>query len=170
MGAFFGTAAAASNLAAPNTREYTAEMFLEDFPQFTELAPSEPPADPPAMERRPLAPQRILGMFAAMANAAIQEARWHEKWRYASGLYVAHYVSQYLKSYAPSSDGAEAAAGSGGVVGAVKSATLGDASVTYDTSAISKATENWGAWNATAYGQILATEARLVAMGGSYAI
>ena len=39
----------------------------------------------------------------------------------------------------------------------MKSATLGDSSVTYDTSALTAGTEDWGDLNATTYGQMLAT-------------
>ena len=52
----------------------------------------------------------------------------------------------------------------------MKSATLGDSSVSYDTSALTAGTENWGDLNATQYGQLLATKARLVGMGGSYVL
>lgn len=55
-------------------------------------------------------------------------------------------------------------------MGVVKSAALGDASVTYDTDTLTKATEDWGSLNATRYGQMLATEARLMGMGGSYVL
>lgn len=119
-----------------------------------------------------LVPDAILDMFILMANAAIQECRWHEKWRYAMGLYIAHYATLYLRSYAEPTENSNAsgAAGSGGLIGVVKSAHLGDTSVSYDVSSVVSATENWGAWNATAYGQLLVTEARLVALGGSYII
>ncbi|MDR1439002.1 MAG: DUF4054 domain-containing protein [Clostridiales bacterium] len=170
MGAFAGTAASASNLVAPNARKYAAETFLEDFPQFTELAPAEPPTDPPTTERRPLAPPHILEMFVGMANAAIQEGRWHETGRWACGLYVAHRTALYLESWAESSPDAASAAGSGASVGSVKSASFGDRSVSYDTRAIEAATERWGALNATAYGQQLASEAQFVGLGGTYAI
>ena len=55
-------------------------------------------------------------------------------------------------------------------MGVVSSAKLGQDSVSYDTDALTKATENWGDLNATQYGQLLATRARLVGMGGSYVI
>ena len=62
------------------------------------------------------------------------------------------------------------AAQTGALVGQVKAAKLGNASITYDTSAITAATESWGDLNATQYGQMLATRARLIGMGGSYVI
>ena len=62
---------------------------------------------------------------------------------------------------------AEQAAASGALVGMVKSATLGDASVSYDTAAITAGTEDWGDLNSTTYGQILANRAKLIGMGGT---
>ena len=62
------------------------------------------------------------------------------------------------------------AAATGALVGVVASAKLGQDSVTYDTDALTKATEDWGDLNATQYGQLLATKARLVGMGGSYVL
>jgi len=107
-----------------------------------------------------------------MANAAIIPARWHENWRYACGLFVAHHAALYLQSYQEASaDNTPYTAGaSGAMVGSMTSATLGDASVTYDVKEIIAATEKWGALNATAYGLQLATMARMVGMGGTYVI
>ena len=86
------------------------------------------------------------------------------------GLYIAHYATLYLRSYSDGSPTAQSAAMSGAIIGLTSSASLGDASVTYDNAAIVAATEKWGAWNSTVYGQMLVTEARLVAMGGSYIV
>ena len=166
LGQFFGLAQMASNIVGPNTSEYTAGMFAEDYPQFTKkpVAPGE------KGEPEFFIPPHILGSFILMANAAIQEQRWFEKWRMAMGLYIAHYSTLYLRMFSEDSATPQDAANSGALIGTVSSATLGDASVTYDTRAIVAATEKWGAWNSTAYGQMLVTEARLVAMGGTYAI
>ena len=76
----------------------------------------------------------------------------------------------YLLTYSPSAETPAQAAATGGLTGVLKSATLGDSSVTYDTDALTKATVEWGSLNATKYGQLLATEARLVGMGGTYVI
>ena len=93
-----------------------------------------------------------------------------ESWRYAVGLYVAHYATLYLRTYAQSSPTADQAAATGALVGVVKSATLGDSSVSYDTTAATKGTEDWGDLNSTTYGQMLANRAKLVGLGGSYVI
>lgn len=86
------------------------------------------------------------------------------------GLYVAHYATLYLRTYAASSETPQQAAATGALVGVVSSAKLGQDSVSYDTDALTKATEDWGDLNATQYGQLLATKARLVGMGGTYVL
>lgn len=52
----------------------------------------------------------------------------------------------------------------------MKSATLGDSSVTYDTSALTSGTEDWGDLNATTYGQMLANRAGSSGLRASYVI
>ena len=112
----------------------------------------------------------MLAEIVNMANNSILPDRWGETWRYAIGLYVAHYATLYLRTYSPSSESPQQAAASGALVGIVKSASLGDASVTYDTSAITQGTADWGDLNSTTYGQLLANRAKLIGMAGSYII
>lgn len=154
---FYGVRAAAANI-GQSQGNYTAEQFQQDFPQF--FAP----------DGVSLVPCSMLTEIINMANASVQPDKWLESWRYAVGLYVAHYATLYLRTYAQSSPTAAQAAASGALVGVVKSATLGDSSVSYDTSALTKGTENWGDLNATAYGQMLANRAKLIGAAGSYAI
>lgn len=145
------------------TGDYSAEMFQEDYPQFFTKATEETPAVP-------LLPLSMLAELIAQANASIQPDKWLTSWRMACGLYVAHYATLYLRTYSDGSDTPAQAAATGALVGVVKSAALGDSSVSYDTSALTKATENWGDLNATQYGQMLATKARLAGLGGTYVI
>lgn len=154
---FFGVRAAAANI-GQSQGNYTAEQFQQDFPQFF---------TPDGVS---LVPCSMLTEIINMANASVQPDKWLESWRYAVGLYVAHYATLYLRTYAQSSPTAAQAAASGALVGVVKSATLGDSSVSYDTSALTKGTENWGDLNATTYGQMLANRAKLIGAAGSYAI
>lgn len=154
---FYGVRAAAANI-GQSQGNYTAEQFQQDFPQFF------------TSDGVPLVPETMLSEIINMANACVQPDKWLESWRYAVGLYVAHYATLYLRPYAESSPTAAQAAASGALVGVVKSATLGDSSVSYDTSALTKGTENWGDLNATTYGQMLANRAKLIGSAGSYAI
>lgn len=154
---FSGVRAAAANVSS-GRGGYSAEMFQEDFPQFFNDA------------MICLVPPVMLEEFIRQANAAITPDKWLDGWRYASGLYAAHQAALYLRTWAESSPDAAHAAAAGATVGVVKSAALGDSSVTYDTDALTKATADWGDLNATQYGQILATRARLAGMGGTYVI
>ena len=159
---FWGVQAAAANLGY-GQGAYTAEMFQADFPQFFSKGSEEAPAVS-------LVPPAMLEELICQANAAIQPDKWLEGWRYACGLYAAHYATIYLRTYAEGSDSPAQAAASGAMVGVVQSAKLGQDSITYDTSALTRATEAWGDLNATQYGQLLAARARLAVMGGSYVL
>lgn len=154
---FFGVRAAAANL-GHGKGDYTLEQFQEDYPQFFNA------------EGNFLGSGTMLQEIINMANLSIQPDRWGESWRYAVGLYVAHYATLSLRSYAAYNEDSAQAAATGALTGVVNSATLGDASVSYDTSAITAGTEDWGDLNATTYGQMLANRAKLVGMGGSYVI
>ena len=154
---FFGVKAAAANIGT-GVGDYTVEQFREDYPQFFN-AEGYFLGSPPMLEQ-----------IIQMANVSIQPDKWLDSWRYAVGLYVAHYATLSLRGYAASNETPQQAAASGALVGMVKSATLGDASVTYDTAAITAGTEDWGDLNSTTYGQILANRAKLIGMSGTYVI
>lgn len=154
---FFGVKAAAANIGT-GVGDYTVEQFREDYPQFFNA------------EGYFLGSLPMLEQIIQMANVAVQPDKWLEGWRYGVGLYVAHYVTLSLRGYAQSNETPQQAAASGAVVGVVKSATLGDASVSYDTGAITTGTEDWGDLNSTTYGQMFANRAKLVGLAGSYVI
>lgn len=175
------SAAKASAANVPQTGEYgeyTAEMFQQDFPQFTKIIPSKNEDEASRNEcgesknevRVSLVPESMLLLFIQQANDSVLPSRWGSVWRYAAGLYTAHFASLYLKPYAPGSEGTAQAAGSADQVGVVKSASMGDTSISYDNSAVTAGMEKWGTWNATQYGSQLITMARMVGMGGMYVI
>ncbi len=80
------------------------EMFQEDFPQFTASGSSEAGEAEAAVKN--LVPDRMLEAFIGQANDSVLPSRWGSMWRYAAGLYTAHFAALYLKTYAPSSDSA----------------------------------------------------------------
>lgn len=160
--AFDGVVGRAANLGG-QVGNYTLEQFQQDYPQFFTPQGEELPP-------RPLLPQPMLESFIAQANACIQPDRWRESWRMGVALYVAHWATLYLRTYAPGCEDGQQAAASGSPTGAVKSVALGDATITYDTQALTQGTQLWGDLNATTYGQLLAGRARLVGAGGSYVI
>lgn len=154
---FFGVRAAAANI-GQGRGDYTVEQFQADYPQFF------------TAEGISLLPPSMLCKIIDMANTAVQPDKWLDSWRFAVGLYAAHYVTLYLRSYATSNETAAAAAASGALVGVVKSATLGDSLVTYDTSAITAGTDDWGDLNSTTYGQMFANRAKLIGLTGTLVI
>lgn len=154
---FFGVRAAAANI-GHGKGDYTVEEFRQDYPQFFNG------------EGYFLGSLPMLEEIIRMANASIQPDKWLDGWRYAVGLYVAHYATLSLRGYAASNETPQEAAASGALVGIPKSATLGDTTVSYDTSAITAGTEDWGDLNSTTYGQMLANRAKLIGMAGTYVI
>lgn len=154
---FYGVIERASNIGRQEG-SYTEEMFASDFPQFFND------------QGKCLLPATILQEFLRMTNSSIQPDKWLEGWRYAAGLYLAHNATLYLRGYREYSDSPANAAATGQVLGTVKSATLGDASVTYDDGSSTMGIADWGDLNSTQYGQLLATKARFIGMGGSYVL
>lgn len=166
---FMEARTAASNVPCPGERGgYTVEMFHGDFPQFTRTVPPREEEGEPLTED--LVPEPMLENFIGQANGSVLPSRWGSMWRYAAGLYVAHFAAMYLKTYAPSSDNEIQAANRAAQVGVVRSASMGNTSISYDNSAVTAGTEKWGAWNATQYGAQLVTMARMAGMGGMYVI
>lgn len=154
---FFGVRAAAANI-GHGKGDYTMEQFRQDYPQFFNS------------EGYFLGSLPMLEQIIQMANASIQPDKWLDGWRYAVGLYVAHYATLSLRGYAASNETPQEAAASGALVGIPKSATLGDTTVSYDTSAITAGTEDWGDLNSTTYGQMFANRAKLIGMAGMLVI
>lgn len=148
----------ASGVAPSQPGAYTEAMFKSDYPQFLDA------------QNTLLIPSAMLNNFIAMANDTILPDRWGSSWRYAVGLFVAHNAAMYLKPYAPNSNSTTEAANGADQTGVVKSATMGDTSVSYDASAITAGTAKWGTWNATIYGSQLVTMARQIGIAGSFIV
>lgn len=152
--------ATASGIVDGTAGAYTKDMFLEDYPPFKNKNTGEC-----------FIPDSMLTVFLNMCNNIVSEARWGESWRLAAGLFVAHYATLYLRTIKDNPEGstsAEGAVGSGTLYGIISSATLGDASVSYDTSAATNLTTNWGQWNLTSFGQQYASLAKMMCMGGAW--
>lgn len=145
---------------------YSADMFQEDFPQFYRKTVDDEGAD----VYTALVPLSMLEQFIDLANTSVTPSRWGTSWRYAAGLFTAHWSALYLSAYADGSPSPQAAASGAAQTGNVSSASLGDTSISYDNTAINAGTEKWGTWNATKYGAQLATMARMIGIGGTYVI
>ena len=97
---FFGVRAAAANI-GHSVGNYTVEEFRQDYPQFFNS------------EGYFLGSLPMLEQIIQMANASIQPDKWLDSWRYAAGLYVAHYATLSLRGYADSNETPQQAAASG---------------------------------------------------------
>lgn len=158
---FEGAKRTAANIPAPGEQgNYSADDFAEDYPEFYTLADGV---------YTPMLPVAMLDRFIQSANAAVIPSRWGSDWRLAVGLYTAHLVALRMQTYADGSTPGAAASNSANV-GTVKSASMGDTSISYDNAATNAGTEKWGAWNLTKYGSQLATMARMLGIAGTYVI
>ena len=91
---FLDAKVSAANVVQPGEQgEYTPEMFWQDFPQFTKTIPSE---DEGEEIKESLVPETMLLQFIGQANDSVLPSRWGSMWRYAAGLYVAHFAALYL--------------------------------------------------------------------------
>ena len=86
-------------------------------------------------------------------------------WKIATGLFVAHFCTLCLESLASPDSGAAAVISAGQARGVIASESASDVSASYDTS-IANDMNGWAAWKLTSYGMQLATQARIVGMGG----
>ena len=139
---------------------YTEQMFLTDFPQFKNKETGEN-----------FIPASIMPVFLSMVNDIVSPERWGSLWQLAAGLFLAHYATLYLKTIQNNPNGSSnlsEVTAAGQLFGIVNSATLGDASISYDTNAATSLTQDWGQWNLTAYGQQYASLAIMVSKGGCY--
>lgn len=162
---FAGVRRTAANIPAPGEQgTYTTAMFQVDFPEFYTKTVNEG-----VVTYTSIVPESMLQRFVDSANSAVIPSRWGSDWQLAAGLYVAHLAALRLQTYADGSTPA-AVASNAGNVGTVKTATLGDTSLSYDNAATNAGTEKWGAWNLTKYGSQLATMARMIGIAGMLAI
>lgn len=162
---FEGVKRVAANIPAPGEAgNYTIAFFEADFPEFCTKTVVNGVTTYTAN-----LPDAMLQRFVDSANKAVIPSRWGDDWRMAAGLYVAHLAALRFQTYADGSTPAAVASNSANV-GTVKTATLGDTSLSYDNAATNAGTEKWGTWNLTKYGSQLATMARMIGIAGTYAI
>lgn len=162
-GQFWGVKIRAANICGCGGGDYTVDMFYEDFPIFHYRNEDD--------ELVRSIPEHIIQMFVDAANQNVCICRYGKMWRYVVGLYVAHFATLYLRSYAeesPTGDPNGSASG-GDVIGLVTSEKLGDATITFATTTASTYNDI-GSWGETEYGRIYTTFAKAVSAGGSVVI
>ena len=87
--AFYNAKITAANVPQPGEQgSYTMSAFLEDFPQF---CLEHKTIGNEETQRKCLVPESVLQVFVEQANDSVLPSRWGSMWRYAAGLYVAHF-------------------------------------------------------------------------------
>lgn len=143
----------ASNLRPDASGTFTEDDFLALYPQFAGIVPDA-----------------VLEMYLEQALRCIQPNRWHALWKNGISLYIAHFLTLWLKVNAPEGASPEAVAHAGSSDGAVMSKSVGGVSVSYGASEGSSDLTGWGSFKDTAFGEQFATLARMVGKGGMYVI
>lgn len=101
-------------------------------------------------------PSDLLDMFMAMAYSSVLESRWKTKWKYAMSLYMAHFITLWLKTQNGANSTIAQMLSNAQTMFSTASKGVGDVSVSYDTSSISGSLPGWGMWTTTTYGAQLA--------------
>lgn len=112
-------------------------------------------------------PLVIIQAYVTLANACLQKARWFDQWQIAMSLFVAHYLTLYLRSEGAMGTTPQQIASQGLALGLAASQAAGDVSQSTEYF-MNDAWMDWGAWNLTLYGQQLITMAKIIGMGPMY--
>lgn len=152
--------AQASNVKTGQNPAFTAPDFLAFYPQLKNTAET-----PPAGFSEGLSiPDAVFDQFLAIANARVQEVRWHSQWKMGMCLLIAHYATLYLSATADTTPAGVIASAEPPSLKTAESA--GDVSASYDVHAISDDFEGFGDLKATTYGQQFASVASLLGKAG----
>ena len=139
----------AANIREGSSTELTHDDFFAIYPQFMTA-------------ELPLA---VVDMYVESANAAIQEERWHSRWRQAFCLYVAHYCTMWMKTATSADAPASSIVHAGDAKGAMTSKSVGGVSVSYGQTSADSDLMGFGSLRDTIYGQQLASLAKLTGIG-----
>lgn len=109
-------------------------------------------------------PEIIVQAYLNLANLSLSMNRWQGTWLLAMGLFIAHFLTLYLRSEGNPGTTAQQVAASGLEKGLTVSKAAGD--VSQGLQPLSDL-EGWAAWRETTYGVQLATFAKIIGMPNS---
>lgn len=144
-----------SNLRTGTNPPYALTDFLTAYPQFGNNA-----------QGVAMVPSTVVQTFINLANASLQQSRWHSAWQIAMGWYVAHFCTMFLQGTADPNSGAAAVLEAGRAQGFITSESVGDVSASQNP--VLPGMDAWAAWQLTVYGQQLLTMGRMVGKGGMF--
>jgi hypothetical protein len=149
-------AANASGINVGGNLPYSVDDFLSIYPQFGSIASTGDP----------IIPLIVLQLYIDLALESIQLNRFRASWKLVVGLFIAHFCTLWLKSFATPEDGVDVIAKAGETTGIIVSESVDGVSYSMDTSFISTDLQGFAGWKTTAFGIQLATFARLYGKGG----
>ena len=130
------------NIILTDNPEFTANDFYSIFPAFFDC-PEKIPVE-------------VINLFIAMAHKAIKYDRYKTQWKYLMCLYVAHFLSLYLKTQ-QGDPGSENALRNSLPIGIAASKSVDGLSISYDFMGAAEEYKGYGTWKLTIYGQQLIT-------------
>lgn len=140
----------ASNIKIGENPEYTVDDFYAFYPQFKDQVP-----------------ENVVEAFVNLASANINIKRWNKSWEFGMALFIAHFLTLYIKT-SGTVDDPQTNLASGLVRGIQTSKSVDGVSVSYDVSSVLTEMDGWGSYKLTEYGIQLLTMARLLGKGNMY--
>lgn len=140
----------ASNIKIGENPEYTVDNFYAFYPQFKDQVP-----------------ENVVEAFVNLASANINIKRWNKSWEFGMALFIAHFLTLYIKT-SGTVDDPQTNLASGLVRGIQTSKSVDGVSVSYDVSSVLTEMDGWGSYKLTEYGIQLLTMARLLGKGNMY--
>jgi hypothetical protein len=110
----------------------------------------------------PFVPLVVMVTYVLLASSSVMMARYNESWFVAMSLFVAHYLTLYMRTESGPNSTASEIASSGLTKGILIHRGAGDVSA---TSQLIQGYEQWGAWAETQYGELFITIARATNCG-----
>lgn len=143
-------ASIAANIRGGPNPEYTADDFLEFYPQFGSV------------------PALVIDEYVRMAHESVLESRWHSKWRIAIGLYIAHHLTVWSMTASDQPQTPGELVSNAETSGSISSKSVDGVSVSYGQSASDSDMQGWGMMGETLYGKQFVTMAKLIGRGPMY--
>jgi len=110
-------------------------------------------------------PLAVIQAYINLASASLVQARWQDTWFLGMALFVAHFVTLYLRSEGNPGTTAQQIAVSGLEKGIIVSSSAGDVSKSIQ---LPQGLEGFAGWTETEYGVQLATFAKIIGAGPMY--
>ena len=113
----------------------------------------------------PFVPLAVINAYIALASASLQQARWLDTWKIGMGLFVAHFVTLWLRAAGNAATSAGQVAAAGLKTGIGVSASAGGQSQSLQPVT---GIEQWAAWQTTGFGTLFATHAEVIGAGPAF--